>query len=108
MLPTDFQNWVVQRFSGRTASQKDSSMGIDGYTVEGYPIQIKQLENVGRNVVDSFASAMGRSKARTGVLVAFSFDNSVYEGSVRARLHYGFEIKTVTVKDLIKRPTNSY
>lgn len=108
MLPTDFQNWVLQRFSGGTASQKDSSMGIDGYTVEGYPIQIKQLEDVSRSTVDSFASAMGRSKARTGVIVAFSFDNGAYERAVRARLHYGFEIKMVTVRELIESPSRTY
>lgn len=108
MLPSEFQNWVFQRFSGRTASQKDSSMGIDGYTIEGYPIQVKQLEDVGRPVVDSFASAMGRSKARTGVIIAFSFGNGAYEGVVRARLHYGFEIKMVTVRELILSPSSTY
>jgi hypothetical protein len=108
MLPSEFQNWVLQKFSGRTASQKDSSMGIDGYTVEGYPIQVKQLENVDKNAVDSFASAMGRSKARTGVIVAFSFGNNAYEGAVRARLHYGFEIKMVTVRELILSPSRTY
>ncbi len=108
MLPSEFQSWVLQRFSGRESSQKDANMGIDGYTVEGYPIQIKQLEDVGRNVVDSFASAMGRSKARTGVIVAFSFGNGTYEGVVRARLHYGFAIKTVTVKELIESPSRTY
>jgi len=108
MLPSEFQNWVLQKFSGRESSQKDANMGIDGYTVEGYPIQIKQLDNVDRNVVDSFASAMGRSKARTGVIVAFSFGNGAYEGIVRARLHYGFEIKTVTVKELLESPSRTY
>jgi hypothetical protein len=53
LSPSEFQNWVLQRFSGRESSQKDSSMGIDGYTVEGYPIQVKQLADVGRNVVES-------------------------------------------------------
>jgi hypothetical protein len=99
--PSDFQNWVIQSFSGRASSEKDAYMGIDGYTVEGYPIQAKQADDVGRNIVDSFASAMGRSKAKTGVIVAFSFKEDTFEGVVRAKLHYGFEIKTVTVKELI-------
>lgn len=106
--PSDFQNWVIQRLSGRVSSQKDSSMGIEGYTVEGYPIQVKQTENVGRNVIDSFASAMGRSKARTGVIVAFSFDKGTFESIVRAKLHYGFEIKTVTVNELIQSSGRVY
>jgi len=106
--PSEFQNWVIQRLSGRVSSQKDSSMGIDGYTVEGYPIQVKQSENVGRNVIDSFASAMGRSRTRTGVIVAFSFDERTFEGVVRAKLHYGFEIKTVTVNELIESSGRPY
>lgn len=101
LSPSEFQNWVIQRLSGRVSSQKDSSMGIGGYTVEGYPIQAKQIENVGRNAIDSFASAIGRSRAKTGVIVAFSFDKGTFEGIVRAKLHYGFEIKTVTVNELI-------
>lgn len=108
-LPSsEFQNWVLQRLSGRVASQKDSSMGIYGYTVEGYPFQAKQSEAVGRNEVDSFASAIGRSKARTGVIVAFSFGKGTFEGVVRARLNYGFEIKIVTVKELIESKGRIY
>ncbi len=64
--------------------------------------QIKQLGDVSRNVIDSFASVIGRSRARTGVIVAFSFDQGTFEGTVRAKLHYGFEIKTVTVRELIE------
>jgi hypothetical protein len=33
LSPPEFQNWVIQRLSGRASSQKESSMGIDGYTV---------------------------------------------------------------------------
>jgi hypothetical protein len=100
---SEFQDWVVQgRFLGRASSTKDSYMGIDGYTAEGYPIQVKQSDDIGRNVIDSFAAAMGRSKAKNGVIVAFSFGQGAYEGVVRAKLHYGLEIKTVTVKELIE------
>ena len=105
---SEFQNWVLQRVSGRVSSQKDAYMGIDGYTVEGYPIQAKQSDDVGRNIVDSFASAMGRSKAKTGVIVAFSFAQGTFEGIVRAKLHYGLEIKTVTVKELMESKTRAY
>jgi hypothetical protein len=108
LSPSEFQSWVLQRLSGRASSQKDSMMGIDGYTVEGYPIQVKQVGDVGRNAIDSFASVMGRSRARTGVIVAFSFDSGTFEGVVRAKLHYGFEIKTVTVNELIESSSRPY
>jgi len=99
---SDFQNWVVTRLSGKVSSQEDSRMGIDGYTGEGYPIQIKQADDVGANVIDSFATAMGRRKARDGIVVAFSFGTGVYEGTARAKIHYRLDIKTVTVNELIE------
>ena len=102
-LPTsEFQSWVVQRLFGKGSSPKDSYIGIDGYTAEGHPIQAKQSDDIGRNVIDNFVTAMGRSKAKKGILVAFSFGKDAYVGKVRAKVHYGREIKLVTVKELIK------
>jgi len=100
--PSEFQNWVVKSLFGRVSSQRDSYMGIDGYTVEGYPIQVKQSDDIGRNAIDNFAAAMGRSKAKKGIIVAFSFGKDAYKGIVRAKVHYGREIKTVTVRELIE------
>ena len=99
----EFQNWVVKRFSGKNASQKESNIGIDGYTAEGTPLLIKQSENVGANVIDSFASVIGRQNARNGIVVAFSFSDDIYRGIVRAKRNYRIEIKKVTVKELIAR-----
>ena len=98
----EFQNWVVQRLSGKTSSVRESGMGIDAYTAEGNPIQIKQADNVGRNVIESFAAAMGRIKARNGMIVAFSFSEDAYKGAIRAKINYRIEIKPVTVKELIE------
>lgn len=103
LTPSEFQNWVIQRLSGKAASQEDSRMGVDAYTAEGYPIQIKQSEGIGGVAIDNFASAMGRRKARNGIIVAFSFGTGVYEGTARAKIHYRLEIKTVAVKELIER-----
>ena len=99
---SELQNWVVTRLSGKVSSQEDSRMGIDGYTAEGYPIQIKQSDDIGGNAIDNFATAMGRRKARNGIIVAFSFGKGVYEGIARAKIHYRLEIKTVTVNELIE------
>jgi hypothetical protein len=100
---TEFQNWVVQRFSGKAASVRDSGMGIDAYTSGGNPIHIEQVDNVGRNVIESFAAAMGRIKAMNGTIVAFSFSDDAYRGITRARLNYRTEIRMVTVKELTER-----
>jgi hypothetical protein len=102
-LPSnEFQNWVIQRFLGKASSLRDSRIGIDAYTAEGQPIQIKQSDNIGRNEIDKFASVMGRIKAKNGIVVAFSFSDDVYRGIVRARINYRIEIKKVTVKELIE------
>lgn len=97
----EFQNWVVQRLFGRVSTRKTSDMGIDGYTFEGYPIQVKQSEDVGRNIVDNFETAMRRKKAKKGVIVAFSFGRGAYEEIARAKLHENLDIKAITVKELL-------
>jgi len=103
LAPIEFQNWVVQRLSGKASSLRDSRIGIDAYTAEGNPIQIRQSDNIGRNVIENFASVMGRIKAKNGIIIAFSFADDSIRGIVRARINYRVEIKKVTVKDLIER-----
>jgi hypothetical protein len=103
LTASEFQNWVIQRLSGRASSQEDSRLGIDAYTTDGYPIQIKQSDDIGGVAIDNFATAMGRRKARNGIIVAFSFGTGIYERTARAKIHYRLDIKTVTVKELVER-----
>lgn len=98
----EFQNWVVQRLLGKASSPRDSRIGIDAYTVEGYPIKIIQSDNISGNIIDNFASIIGRIKAKNGIVVAFSFSDDVYRGIARAKRNYRIEIKKVTVKELIQ------
>ncbi len=100
---SEFQSWVVQRLFGKGSSPKDSYMGIDGYTAEGHPIHARQSDDIGRKEIESFVTAMGRSKAKKGIIVAFSFGKDAYVGKVRAKVHYNREITLVTVKELIER-----
>jgi hypothetical protein len=105
LQPDEFQNWVLKRISGKSSSQSDARMGIDGYTLDGQPVSIKQADNVGRSVIENFAVAMGRHKSKNGTIVAFSFDNDAVRGRVRARMAYGLEIQMVTVRELIEGRT---
>jgi DNA modification methylase len=100
--PTEFQNWVIRRLFGRVSTRIVGDMGIDGYTFEGYPVQVKQSDDIGRNVIDNFQTAMRRYKAKKGIIVAFSFGKGAYEEVARAKLHEGLEIDAVTVADLLK------
>jgi hypothetical protein len=100
--PTEFQNWVLKKLAGKPAPPGDCRIGIDGYTTEGQPISIKQSDGVGRDVIDKFASAIGQSRAKNGILIAYSFGNDAYTAKVKAKLNYGLEIQLVTLKELIE------
>jgi len=100
--PFEFQNWVVQRLFGRVSARKSSDMGIDGFTFEGHPIQVKQSDDIGRNVVDNFETAIRRRKQTKGIIVAFSFGRGAFEEIARAQLHDNIEIQALTVKELLK------
>jgi DNA modification methylase len=102
IAPFDFQNWVVKRLFGRVSTRKTSDMGIDGYTFEGVPIQVKQSDDIGRNVIDNFETAIRRKKATKGIIVAFSFGKGANEEIARAKLYDGIDIKTITIKELIE------
>jgi hypothetical protein len=103
LSPDEFQKWVVKKLSVRASSLNDSRIGIDAYTAEGYPIQIKQSDNIGRRDIEKFAATMGRIKAKNGFVVAFSFADDVYRGIVGARINYRIEIRKITVTELIER-----
>jgi SAM-dependent methyltransferase len=62
LKPFDFQNWVIQKFWGTHSPRKSGDMGIDGYSfLVNDPIQVKQSDRVGRNVVDNFETAVRRA-----------------------------------------------
>jgi hypothetical protein len=87
--------------SANPASQRDTYLGVDAFSAEGYPVQIRQEDDVGKRAIGSFAVAVSRNKAKNGSIVAFSFGNDAYEGVMKARLNYRLEIKTVTIKELL-------
>jgi hypothetical protein len=105
LAPFDFQNWViVDKFLGKASMRKSGDMGIDGFSPEvlgGYPIQVKQSEGVGRNVIDNFETAMRRLNKKKGYIVAYSFVKGAYEEAARAKNQDGLEITLRTVQELI-------
>jgi len=105
--PFEFQNWVIQRIFGRVTARKSSDMGIDGYTFEGNPVQVKQSDDIGRNVVDNFETALRRVRKTNGMIVAFSYGKGANEEAARAKLRDNVDIKLVTVKELLKNQTQT-
>lgn len=99
--PFEFQNWVCEKLGGRINERKSGDMGIDGWTLDMTPIQVKQSPKVGRNPIDNFQTAIRRQNKKKGIFVAFSFGSGAYEEVARAR-NDGIEIKLLTVKELLE------
>lgn len=99
--PFEFQNWVMEKLYARINPKLISDMGIDGYYMDGTPIQVKQSDSVGRNVVDNFETAIQRKEKTRGIIVAFSFSKGAYEEVARAKNEAGLEITLKTVKEIL-------
>lgn len=98
----EFQNWVIDRFGGTHAPCKSGDKGVDGYSLGSHdPIQVKQSERVGREIVDKFQTAMRREKKRKGYIVAFSFTKGSREEVARVKRVEKLEIELVCVADML-------
>jgi hypothetical protein len=102
LKPFEFQNWVIGRINGTHSPRKSGDMGIDGHTFFTHdPVQVKQSEGIGRNVVDNFETAIGRDRRQKGYIVALSFGRGAREEVARAKAHEGLDIELVEVQDLL-------
>jgi DNA modification methylase len=101
MQPFEFQNWVMQKLMARISKTLSTDMGIDGWTLDNRPIQVKQSEAVGRNVIDNFETALTRANKKDGIIVALSFGKGAYEEVARAKLEQGLVIELKTVKEIL-------
>ena len=105
LQPFEFQNWVFEKLHGRVNPRKIGDYGIDGWVELDVPTQVKQSENVGRNVVDKFETAIRRYGKKKGVIVAFSFTKGAYEEVARVKLldeMRRLEIKLKTVEEILE------
>ncbi len=102
LQPFEFQNWVFEKLNGRVNPRKTGDMGIDGWIELDCPVQVKQSEDIGRNVVDNFETAIRRMKKTKGVIVAFSFGHGAYEEVARVKNQEFIEIRLKTVEEILK------
>ncbi len=102
LKPFEFQNWVIQRFHGVHSPRKSGDMGIDGYSFMVHdPIQVKQSEHIGRNVVDNFETAIERAGKDSGYIVGFSFTRGAHEEVARAKWERKLDIKLIRATELL-------
>jgi len=102
LQPFEFQNWVFEKLHGRINPKKVGDMGIDGWVELDVPLQVKQSDGIGRNVIDNFETAIQRAGKKRGVIVAFSFGSGAYEEVARARNEMGLDIKLKTVEEILR------
>jgi DNA modification methylase len=105
LQPFEFQNWVFEKLHGRVNPKKIGDLGIDGWIELDVPVQVKQSENVGREVVDKFETAIRRFGKKKGVIVAFSFTRNAYDEVARVKMvdeMRKLEIKLKTVEEILK------
>jgi Restriction endonuclease len=89
--------------NGTHSARKTGDMGIDGYSfLEHLPIQVKQSEKVGRNVVDNFETAIDRDGHHKGFIVGFDFTSDAKWEVARVTTEKKIEIRLVRVIDLLQ------
>ncbi|MGI0068815.1 MAG: DNA methyltransferase [Nitrosopumilaceae archaeon] len=101
LQPFEFQNWVMDKLYARVSPRKVGDMGIDGFYIDGSPIQVKQSGDVSRPVVDAMEAVLGRIDKKKGVIVAYSFSKGAYEEVARAKREQGLEITLKTVNEIL-------
>jgi len=117
----EFENWAVIALGGIPNKTQVGDMGIDGriYPVgsaptpakedvhelgfmdDWYPIQVKQMDKVGRPDIDNFEAAMIRAQRKKGFFVGFDYSHdalSEIDGFFR-RQHIA--IVPLTVRDIL-------
>jgi len=100
--PFEFQNWAINAVYGQHSPRKVSDMGIDGFTfMEHHPIQVKQIDHVGRPVIDNFAGVLQRQKEKRGMVIAFGFTSGAIDEVARLDREDKIKVELVKCSDLV-------
>lgn len=115
----EFETWIIEQYGGTANTKQRSDLGLDGKTNENTPIQVKRSDNIGRNVIDNFHSAVMRndkalyeknkSENKTvGIIIAFSFGKGAIQEVARLKNQENVKIELITVAEIVpiaKKPT---
>ena len=104
----EFEKWIIEQFGGIANQKQRNDLGLDGKMPDNTPIQVKRSDNIGRNVIDNFLSAVQRNDEQlfeknkaegkpVGYIIAFSFGKGAIEEAARLRnkKHIIIELKKV-------------
>jgi hypothetical protein len=121
----EFENWAVNALGGIPNKVQVGDMGVDGrifpvgtkpadahakgkkgqtdhmFADDWFPIQVKQMDKVGRPDVDAFEAAMMREERQRGFMVAFGFSSDAFQECARFQKQSGRIIKLLTVQEIL-------
>jgi len=108
----EFESWIVQQFGGTGNIKQRGDFGLDGKMGDNTPIQVKRSDNIGRNVIDNFKSAVERydknlftknqkAKNPIGYIIAFSFGKGAIEEVARLKNEENITVKLVKVDEIV-------
>jgi len=108
----EFESWIVQQFGGIGNIKQRGDFGLDGKMEDNTPIQVKRSDNIGRNVIDNFLSAVQRYdkslftknqkvKNPIGYIIAFSFGKGAIEEVARLKNEDNIIVKLVKVDEIV-------
>lgn len=114
--PFEFENWAVIALGGIPNKVQVGDMGIDGrifpvgtkpsdansmFAGDWFPIQVKQMDKVGRPDIDAFEAVMTREERQRGFFVAFSFTGDAEAECAAFHKKTGRVIKLITVQEIL-------
>jgi DNA modification methylase len=117
--PFEFENWAVLSLGGLPNKTQVGDMGIDGrifpvgsepsakkdeqldFMDDWYPVQVKQMDKVGRPDIDKFEAAMMRAKRKKGFFVGFDFSSDAMLEIGRFFQREHISIVALTVREIL-------
>ena len=121
--PFEFENWAVIALGGIPNTVQVGDMGIDGrifpvgtkpydaetkkgqtasmFAGDWFPIQVKQVDKVGRPDIDQFEAVMTREERQRGFFVAFGYTADAEAECAAFHKKSGRIIKLITVQEIL-------
>lgn len=121
--PFEFENWAVNALGGIPNKVQVGDMGIDGriypvgtkpsdsttqvgetasmFAGDWFPIQVKQVDRVGRPDIDAFEAVMERENRQRGFVVAFGYSSDAERECAAFHKRSGRLIKLLTVQEIL-------
>ena len=115
--PFEFENWAVIALGGTPNVAQVGDMGIDGrifpvgtkpdtkggamFSEDWFPIQVKQMDKVGRPDIDGFEAVMMREDRPRGFFVGFGFSSDAERECDAFFKRTKRVIKLITVQEIL-------